>query len=310
MEKLKNFPIMFYAMIMGLCGLALSYQKLMVFYGLPAAVLDTLKYGITALFLLISLLYVIKLVRFFDKVKAEFNHPIKISFFATLSISMLLLAALWHDNDMLYQTFFRIGLVLQTLITFVVVSAWFERDIPIKMLNSAWFIPIVGNLIVPIAYQGNSEFLWYYFSVGMFFWFALFAIIFYRTIFHEKMAKKFMPTFFILIAPPSIAFLDYVKMVELDNFAVFLINVALFFTFLMLFLYKNFLKLPFFMSWWAFTFPMAAITIALTRMYGLSQQAIYLNLAVICFCILIFFILLVGIYTVKNIFNGSIFADE
>ena len=80
--------------------------------------------------------------------------------------------------------------------------------------NPAWFIPIVGNLIVPIAGVGiwDNTILIFYFSIGIFFWIILFAIILNRVIFHNPFAPKFMPTLFILIAPPSIGFLSYMKL--------------------------------------------------------------------------------------------------
>jgi tellurite resistance protein len=55
-----------------------------------------------------------------------------------------------------------------------------------------------------------------------------------------------MPTLFIFIAPPAISFLAYFKMFGFfnDTFALILYNVALFFTILVAFMYKNFIKTP------------------------------------------------------------------
>jgi tellurite resistance protein len=48
----------------------------------------------------------------------------------------------------------------------------------------------------------------------------LFAIILNRIIFHNQFAPKFMPTLFILIAPPAIGFISYIKLTgSLDFFA-------------------------------------------------------------------------------------------
>ncbi|DAB32554.1 MAG TPA: C4-dicarboxylate ABC transporter, partial [Sulfurospirillum sp. UBA11407] len=48
-----------------------------------------------------------------------------------------------------------------------------------------------------------------------------------------------------------------------------------FFTLLLLFMYKNFLKLKFFISWWAFTFPLAAVTISSLLAYHETHRVIY-----------------------------------
>lgn len=133
-------------------------------------------------------------------------------------------------------------------------------------LNPAWFIPIVGNLIVVIACKDKTPYLWYYFSIGLFYYLVLFTIIFYRFVFSEKLNPKFTPTLFILLAPPAIIFLGYTKLTgEYVAFSYIFLNLTLFFMYLTIFMYKNFLKLKFFLSWWAFTFPIAAITLALFK---------------------------------------------
>ena len=73
---------------------------------------------------------------------------------------------------------------------------------------------------------------------------------------------------FILIAPPAVGFIAYFKLFEvIDTFAMILFNLALFFTFLVAFMYKSFLKIQFFISWWAFVFPVAAMAISSMLMY-------------------------------------------
>ena len=40
-------------------------------------------------------------------------------------------------------------------------------------------------------------------------------------------------------------------------------------------MYKNYINIKFFISWWAFTFPMAAITLATILMYELTSYSFY-----------------------------------
>ena len=53
-----------------------------------------------------------------------------------------------------------------------------------------------------------------------------------------------------------------------------LYSLALFFTILVFVMYKNYIKIKFFISWWAFTFPMAAVSIATILMYKLTHESI------------------------------------
>lgn len=309
--KLAHFPIMLFAVIMGLGGLTLAYERLNLTLGLAGFIFEILRFITTAVFVVISAFYGAKIVKFKEQVKKEFSHPIKINFFAAFSISLFLLASMWREIWALHTAFFYCGLAFQTFITLYVVSFWINENQLIAHSNPAWFIPIVGNLIVPLASAQPSEAWWYYFSVGLFFWLVLFAIIFYRILFHDQLAQKFMPTLFIVIAPPAIAFLDYIKLGgEFDAFARILLNLTLFFALLIVFMWRNFLKLKFYLSWWAFTFPTAAASMAFLRAYEISGVKFYLFFGIAAFTALVFFITVVGFYTVKAIKNGEICTAE
>ncbi len=310
--RLQNFPIMFFAVIMGLGGLGLAYKALGEAFGLPHAVFEALRWLALGVFSAITALYVAKAVRHFGAVKAEFAHPIKINFFAAFPISLFLLAALFMDAGAFHDVLFYAALAIQTFLTLYIVAFWIRNNMMIQHSNPAWFIPIVGNLIVILAARDVAPALnWYYFSIGIFFWLALFTIIFYRIIFHDQLAQKFMPTLFILIAPPAMAFLGYLKMGGgFDAFAHVLLNITIFFVLLIFFMFRSFMGLKFFLSWWAFIFPTAAASIALTKAYGLTHGAAYAWMGCGMFAILCVLVLVVGWHTIKNIARGEICVAE
>ncbi len=128
---------------------------------------------------------------------------------------------------------------------------WIHHDhFEVQHLNPAWFIPAVGNVLVPVAgvQLGFIEISWFFFSIGMLFWVILLTIIFNRIMFHNPMQDKLIPTLFILIAPPAVGFIAYMKLAgELDAFARILYFAGLFLTMLMLIQVKRFAKLQFFL---------------------------------------------------------------
>jgi len=110
----------------------------------------------------------------------------------------------------------------------------------------------------------------------MFFWLILFTIMLYRIIFHHPLTKKLLPTFFIFIAPPAVGFVSYFRITNgsIDIFSMFLYFVSLFTLFLLLFMIKMYDLKEFFISWWAYTFPLAAISIATIMMEMVFKNSI------------------------------------
>ena len=313
-NRLQFFPIMMFAIVMGLSGLTLVFKKSSEVMYFPSLITSFFVFATTIIYLLIVGTYLLKIIKHKDEVKKEFSHPIRINFFAAVSISTLLLSMIYrHSIDELSQIFFIMGAVLHIYFTFYTIKYWINNNLEMQHSNPAWFIPIVGNLIVPIAGKGfiNDSVLYFYFSIGIFFWIILFSIILNRIIFHKQFAPKFMPTLFILIAPPSIGFVSYIKLVgTLDFFAQILFNLALFFTFLVFFMYKNFINIKFFVSWWAFTFPMAAVTLANILMYELTSYWFYAFLSYVFMLITSVIIFLVARETIKHMNKKEICIME
>ena len=78
--------------------------------------------------------------------------------------------------------------LIHLLFTFFILSSWmYHSHCDIKHANPGWFIPVVGNLFVPIGgvHFVSAEVGWFFFSIGILFWIVLMTIIFYRVIFHD-----------------------------------------------------------------------------------------------------------------------------
>ena len=266
-SRLENFPIAFFAVVMGLTGFALAWEKAEQVHAIdiPVHLFST---GLAAaVFILLLSVYGYKLFRHPAAVASELNHPVKLNFFPAISISMILLgtAILELDRDVSFVLWAG-GAFMHLMFTFYVMGVWIHHDrFEVVHINPAWFIPVVGNVLVPIAgsAHGFPELSWFFFSVGMLFWLVLLSIIFNRVFFHNPLPERLMPTFFILIAPPAVGFVAYLKLGgEVDSFARVLYYSSLFLTLLLFTQIRRFIRLPFFLSWWAYSFPIAAVTIS------------------------------------------------
>jgi tellurite resistance protein len=347
-SRLKHFPAPLFAIVMGLGGLTIVYQKAGEILGYPTVVGNVLLYFSVFMFVAISFGYFMKFIKYREAVKKEFAHPIRINFFPAMSISLLLFSiAFYKVNYTLSGLFWYIGAPLHLFFTLYVIRYWIVNNLDIKHSNPAWFIPIVGNVLVPITGVdfGGVAVAQFYFSIGIFFWVVLFTMIFYRIIFHHQLAEKFLPTLFIFIAPAAVGYISYVKMVEalshitgngisnvymsLDFFGHMLYDVGMFFTLLVFFMFGLFARVKYAITWWAYTFPMAAITIASMVNYHLTkmdiEKGIIKNELVfkVCSCDTFFFfisnvliaittilIAYVAIFTVKAALKKEICIEE
>jgi tellurite resistance protein len=283
-ERLQHFPVAWFATVMGLSGLTIAWEQAENILQLPFHPSPTLLVLTSTIFILLTGLYSFKFVKFREAVRQEWGHPIKMNFVPTFSISLILLSIAWLPFSIEYSRLLWIaGSSAQLLFTLYIISWWIHSShIEITHLNPAWFIPVVGNILVPIVgiEHAPSEVSWFFFSLGLIFWPMLLAIIFYRIIFHGSLPERLLPTLFILIAPPAIGFVSYVKLTgSVDAFAHVLYNSGLFFTVLLFFQAKWFSRLEFFLTSWAYSFPLAAITIASLIMVQHTGSVIYLRLS-------------------------------
>ena len=179
-NRLKFFPIMMYAIVMGMSGLTITYQKAGEWLGFPHFIGNTLMYVTTMIFAVVSIIYITKYFKYKTAVKKEFAHPIRVNFFAAISISMLMLAIIYKDTyPAISAMFWYPGVLLHFYLTMHTITFWINDNQELAHSNPAWFIPIVGNVLVPVAGIGfaSNEILMFFYSVGMFFWVILLSII-------------------------------------------------------------------------------------------------------------------------------------
>ena len=277
-SRLALFPVAIFGAIMGWSGLTLSFYAAHEFLGLNSLFYKSLLVMTLVFFGLMAITYGLKIIKHFEAVKNEFNHPIALHFFPTISISLLLVSVLLHSHTpQTAEILWLIGAAAQLVLTVVIINNWIHHDRwEIVHATPAWFIPVVGNIVAPLgAVQfGYMELGWFFFSIGITFWLVLKTIVLYRLIFHPFLQPQLIPTLFIFIAPPAMGFLAYMALNDyyLDNFAHVLYYAGLFITILLFAQGKRFLKVPFAISWWAYTFPLAAITNASFLMYDLTAK--------------------------------------
>lgn len=313
--SLQHFPVAFFSCVMGLAGLAMALQQGEAILGLPRGGGQAVTIVSLLVFALLAVAYTMKLIRFPEAVLQEWRHPVKMSFGATITVSLLLLGgATLGSWPTLSYTLWLAGAMSHLLVTLYVLNSWIHKPgFEITHINPAWFIPVVGNIVAPIAgvAHAGTETGWFFFSIGLVFWIVLFTIIVYRMIFHNPLPDRLLPTLFILLAPPTAGFIAYLKLRGvLDGFGRVLYHSGVFIALLLVLQLPRFARLKFFLSWWAYSFPLAALTIATLLMFRATggevfKIASYLLLALLCGVLALLLTL-----TLRAVFRNEICTPE
>lgn len=324
--RLQNFHITFFAIALGMAGFALVVQKLAGTGGsglLPwlETTATVLVYLALAVFAATLLLTLAKLIRYPKEIARELNHPVKLNFFPLIAKILLVLSVIYLERNMsVSYGLWLAGAVLQFAASLIIISTWMRHThFAIEHMSPAWFIPVVGSLIVPIAgvAHGFVEISWFFFAVGLVFWMILFAIATYRMVFHEPISERLMPTLFILFAPPAIALIAYTKLTAMteagigpDVFARLLYFISLFLFMLVFMRIRELVRVKFYLSWWAYSFPLAAHTLATLVMFHLTHAGLYKNLALAEAGLLALIVALLIIRTIRAASRAELCVEE
>jgi len=312
---LKYFPVALFSPVMGLAGLALAWLRAEQTLALPIALGKATTFIALLAFGAIALLYLAKLARFPCAVLAELRHPRKLNVFPSISISLMLSAVLVFDEQP--QAAFALwaaGAGLQFSLTLHAMSAWlFTQRFALAQTDPIWFFPLVGNMVAAATGIDHAplELLWFFFSIGFAFWITMFMAVFQRMVLHPPFPEQLTPTFFVLIAPPAVAFLAYHGLAgQVDALSRVLYYAALFLTLLLFANLRRFLRLGFSLLAWCYTFPLAAIVLASLVMSTETDSAWLRAIAGVLLIIVTIVVLALAIRTAIAAMRGEICAPD
>lgn len=302
-------PLPLFASVMGLSGLGLVWHQAEQLLGWSGAVTTTITITAGLVFIALVIAYLRKVVTFRTMVRAELSHPVRINFLPAVSISLILLGLLMANLGLnrLSLPVWMTGAGLQLALLIFIVHRWLSGERPMAAINPAWFIPAVGNILVPLVAvpAGYVETAWFFFSIGLFFWVILSAAILHRLVTGPALEPPMLPSLAVLIAPPSVGFLSWLLLAgELNSFGRILFYIGVGMVLILLPRIPSFLKLRYFPSWWAYTFPLAAFTVSCFRFDangGTVPTALLLALTALTTLV----VLIVAARTIKALINNE-----
>lgn len=311
MKRLRYLPVNLFAATMGTAGLALAEQRA----GLPLLA-DALAYLALAGYVALTGGYLYKLFAHTAEAAAEFSSPARIPFFATMSMTGLLLASHFYVVvPVASQVLFWLSTALQAVVVTGIFTRWIHStNHSIDDVLPTWFIPTAGNILVAVAANNAAELEagWVFFAVGVVLWLPVFAITMLRLSTGSEIPAAAMPTLSILVNPPSIAFLAWVKLHngQVDDFARIMAYFAMFFAVVVA--VQLAVKHPrkFTLSLWSPIFPFAALASTMIE-FGTVLGNSYVHFAgVVLAQLLALAVLLLTVATLRAGAKGSLLKPE
>jgi tellurite resistance protein len=312
--SIKALPVNLFAAVMGLSGLSLAWSLAHHTLGISGAVGQGTGALAILVFVVLSLAYLGKAIKFPAAVKAEFSHPIMGNFFGTISIGTLLVSSLLGSySETLQQWVWSIGVLATLALGLVMLARLLNGGFAHMHAVPALIIPGVASLDIAVA-GGTMPMAWAHevnllaVAVGAMVAVVFFVMIFSRLAHGEALPTGMLPSLMIMIAPFEVGFLAYANITHgIDMFSAMLFYFGLF-----LFLVIGFKifrpSIPFSAGWWAVSFPLAALSSAALK-YANAVQS--LPLEAIAIALLVFLSVVIAVLFVRTLhllFSGKLLA--
>ncbi|GAA0121972.1 MAG: TDT family transporter [Clostridium argentinense] len=225
----------------------------------------------------ILLLITLKILFYSKAVIEDLNNPVIASVIPTYSMGIMLLSVYVKDISFnIGRTMWIIGIVIHILLI-LLYTVKFVLNFNIRKLFPSTFVVYVG-----IGTAGITAPAFELANVGqVFFWFSfisfiiLLPILIYRTVSIKEIPEPALPTIAIFAAPASLCLVAYLNSFSEKNmFLVGILAVLSFILYLIVLVnLPKLLKLKFYPSFAAFTFPMVISGIALKSTNGFLIKA-------------------------------------
>ncbi|CAN1751372.1 S-type anion channel SLAH3 [Linum perenne] len=225
-----------------------------------------------ALVCIVAVIYSLKLILYFEAVRREYYHPIRVNFFFAPWIALLFLVMGLPPSvsTTLHASLWYVLMAPFLCLELKIYGQWMsggQRRLS-KVANPSNHLSVVGNFVGALlgASMGLKEGPIFFFAVGLAHYTVLFVTLYQRLPTNETLPKELHPVFFLFVAAPSVASMAWAKIQgSFDYGSRIAYFIALFLYFSLAVRVNFFRGFKFSLAWWAYTFPMTGAAIATIR---------------------------------------------
>ncbi|XP_071728931.1 S-type anion channel SLAH3-like [Rutidosis leptorrhynchoides] len=266
---LLRYPISSFGICLGVSSQAIMWKNLTHI----SSNLNLILWCISVLlFTVVASTYLLKVIFYFEAVRCEYYHPVRVNFFFA-PWGALLLLAIGIPSSVTTNLPHFLWYVLMTpifILELKIYGQWMsggQRRLS-KVANPVNHLSIVGNFVGALlgASMELKEGPIFFFAVGVVHYTVLFVTLYQRLPTNETLPKDLHPVFFLFVAGPSVASLAWAKINgSYDNISRITYFIAMFLYFSLAVRVNFFRGFKFSLAWWAYTFPMTGAAMATTR---------------------------------------------
>jgi tellurite resistance protein len=308
-------PTNAFGAVLGLAGLGLLWRQSAFLTGAAGWVAAPILILAAAVFVALGGACVLKAVRFPQAVMRETAHPVRHAFFGAISMAALLLAGAAQPAwPSLAAALWLAGATFHFTVAVVCLGLWLRGAFTLDQVGPAWLIPTVGGVLATIFAPdpAASEVSRLMFALACSFGGGVFALGLFRVAFRPPLPAPAIPTVAILLAPPGLMFLAWVRLNggEVDALASGLFHLGLTLTLVLIAWIPRFAAIPFSLAWWAYTFPVVAMATAAMEFHRLAGDEASAWIAAVYFAAANAIVLLVLFRSAGAMSRGSLFPPE
>jgi tellurite resistance protein len=304
--------------VMGLAGLALAWHAAVPVLGDGAgAAALVLSAAAAVLLVLLVIASLMRWQRYPEAWAEDLRHPVRYPFVAAIPVAVVLIAttavALGWTGPVV-RVLWALGSVVQLSLTVWVLKRWWLGQqvggLQWASLTPAMLIPIVGNVLVPLAGVPLGQIEWSaaQVGIGVLFWPMVVALLGARVAQQGLWPERLLPANFILIAPPAVIGLSALRLDAPVLVAWALWGVAVFTLLWVSPLLRRITQMPFGLPHWGMSFPMAALTALTLKLFPASGLGGLIGISLLAVTSLL--VAALALSTLRGLRQGSLLVPE
>jgi tellurite resistance protein len=309
-------PASSFSMVMGLAALGGAWTAAARAYRVSPWVANALVALSVALWVVLVVAQVLKVIWAPARLRAELEHPVEGSLAALAPASLLLVAAGFapHSRD-LAVTLFWIGATAQLAFGVWTVGRWLTSPLDPRLVTPALYLPpVVGNLAAAYAAGavGRIDAGWLFLGAGVVAWVLVGATLLGRYLSAGELPPPLRALLGLELAPPAFAFiaLQSIDGASPDAALRTYLGFSLFVGLVLLRLVLRLRAAPFSAAHWAFTFPLAALSLGTLRQAPVASASIGAALALPIFVVANAVVAAIAFRTIVAASRGELFGRE